>query len=448
MVCVGPSSSFEWVGSAPVVPAFQSRSEAKTVEGTIKAKGLRIGERVASFSVASYSFGCGSDGTNPNRLSNRIDETVWYSGPQPVAPPSPAATLPPYRLSVEPFSGAHSEADINYGIVPTGAGSTSGISCKIEAIPTVGGARWSAIRDQCQSVRGGRLEPGTYTVRLTMTRQGASPETQTSEVRDYVVAPAPQFAVTSLALEPAELTVFTPITARMKIKNLGAGSLRNVPWVIRKDNNLVGSGTRDVVSPGEEFEVTARLSAYRQGPYNVNGEVDPDNRLNEAPSRRGDNRRSVTRQVGPAATTDVTVALPVIVGDPVRYDGPRFRINISVCGLVVDGSTSYRFEVCNDGPQCHPPGLSRHLLAYSFSTFGDLTSQDFTFHEDEANASPRCPASTVRRKALSFQLSGNRPACGNAITHWLWLRGDRSGRVIRSERFSFTVDPVASRCFP
>jgi hypothetical protein len=254
------------------------------------------------------------------------------------------------------------------------------------------------------------------------------------------VRPALQFAVTSLVAEPAQVDTRQSVTARMKIKNLSAITVRDLRWRI-KGGSASFSRKIDEIAPGQETEVTQSLGPFSGGPVEITGEADPDNQLNEATARRADNKRTINLPV------DDSLPTPVIAGGAIRYLGPKFEIGISFCNLTLDRTTSYRFISCDDGPQCHRPNYSNHKLAYAFSTYGDLDPLTFRKSQD-SNASPSCPSSGRVRNALSVTMEGARPACGSSVTHKIEIEATRGDRIVRSQGFYFTVSAVAPDCGP
>lgn len=203
-ICVADTANFNWaLSSSPQVPPLQSRTDSKTVEGSVKATGEWTGQRNAYFSVALPGSECASNGLNPAGQSNRAQESVRLTpvlnspdGPVNAGalPTGPSASLPPYRLRIQPSTGANSDTAIRLRAEPSGTGATA--SCKFEAIPVSGGTAWSAIRDNCSEVSP-TLAAGTYTLRLTMRqgRPGGGYDDLTEEKRDYVVIPPPNYTI-------------------------------------------------------------------------------------------------------------------------------------------------------------------------------------------------------------------------------------------------------------
>lgn len=424
-ICVGPSDSFAWVGNPPRIPAIRNRRETKTVQGTLRAVGTWWDVRVANFSVARYANpGCGGDGMNPDPFSNSVQEFVSF--------------VAPYRLEVDPRSGANSATTLRLKPVRTGYGSTSGVSWEFEAfLPSSGNLRtWYGYTSDCSDATT-TLFGGTYTIRLTMRPSG-----QTSEVKNYVVTAAPNFGVTSLVITPEHPVAGDLVTARMKIKNFGGITLRNVRWGLKKDNQPFASGTKDVAAPGEEFEVTAGMPTPNPGQVQVAGEVDPNNELNEPNSLRTDNGRAISFPV--VAPPPPPLPTPSFSDGGVILDGPRFLLNLTLCDL--DTEATYSFQRCNDGPQCLPPALDWYCYLYDGSPPEDYPAE--CYNSNGANVTPQCSPSVASRGAMNATVRGLRPACGSSVTHWIEARAEREGQVTRSQRFSFTVQAVIPVCPP
>lgn len=337
-ICVADTAVFKWaLGSSPQVPPLQSRTDSKTVEGSVKATGDWTGQRNAYFSVALPGSECASNGLNPAGHSNRVQENARLtsvlnisSGPINAGdlPTGPTASLPPYRLRVQPLMGANSETAITLKAEPTGTGVAN---CKFEAVPTSGGTAWSAVRDNCSEVSP-TLAAGTYTLRLTMRRgrAGGGYEDLPEEKQGYVVSAAPNFAITSLVLDPAVQPSPGNITkVHMKIRNQGADSLRDLPWVVKEKGNVVNRGTKSLLAPGEEFEAVVRLDPWLEGTIEVTGEVDPNNQLNEPATRRSDNRKVASPQSPPMATE---MLRPPVTGIDLRGEPLPCRITSDTTG--------------------------------------------------------------------------------------------------------------------
>ncbi|MGI9065866.1 MAG: CARDB domain-containing protein [Pyrinomonadaceae bacterium] len=310
-ICVADTAFFKWsLGGPPQVLPLQSRTDSKAVEGIVKATGDWTGQKNAYFSVALPGSECAGNGLSPAGQSNRAQESARLTpvlnipsglvnaGDQPTGP---IARLAPYRLRVQPSIGVNSETAITLRAEPTGTGTAN---CKFEAVPTSGGAAWSAIRENCSEVSP-TLAAGTYTLRLTMRlgRAGGGYEDLTEEKQGYVVSAAPNFAITSLVLDPVVQPAQGDITkVHMKIKNQGAETLRNLPWAVKERGNIVNSGTKSSLAPGEEFEIVVRLDPWLEGTIEATGELDPNNQLNEPAARRNDNKKTVSPQSQTMAT--------------------------------------------------------------------------------------------------------------------------------------------------
>ena len=307
-LCVADTAFFKWsLGSSPQVQPLQSRADSKAVEAMVKATGDWTGQKNVYFSVAFPGSECGSNGLSPASQSNRAQESVRLlpvlnlpSGP--INAIGPSGSLAPYRLKVQPLTGANSDTPVRLRAEPSGTGATA--SCKFEAIPASGGTAWSAARDNC-SEASPTLAVGSYTLRLTMRqgRPGGGYDDLTEEKRDYVVSNAPNFAITSLVLDPQIQPAAGDITkVHMKMKNQGTETLRDLPWVVKERGNVVNRGTKSSLAPGEEFEVVVRLDPWLEGRIEVTGELDPNNQLNEPATRRSDNQKVASPQAPTMAT--------------------------------------------------------------------------------------------------------------------------------------------------
>lgn len=209
-ICVADTARFQWaLGSAPQVAPLQSRTDSKTVEALVKATGDWTGPGNLFFSVALPGFDCASNGLSPLGHSNRAQESmrltpVLNSPAAPLnsgsLPGGPTASLPPYRLKVEPSSNATPTTDIRLRAEPTGTGGSA--ICKFEAIPTSGGSAWTNSSGNCGEVTT-RLTAGTYTLRLTnrVSRANGGFEDLTEEKRAYVVSAPPNYTIPILATE-------------------------------------------------------------------------------------------------------------------------------------------------------------------------------------------------------------------------------------------------------
>lgn len=428
-ICVGPSDSFAWVGVPPRIPAIRNRSETKTVQGTLRALGNWWDVRVANFSVARWANpGCGNDGMNSDPFSNRVQEYVAFAAP--------------YRLEVEPRSGANSATLLRLKPVSTGYGSTSGVSCELETLLQSSGnmRTWYGYKSDCSEATT-TLFGGTYTIRLIMRPSG-----QTVEVKNYVISSAPDFGVTSLVISPEHPLVGDIVTVRMKIKNFGAVTLRNIRWALKRDNQSLLGGTKDAAHPGEEFEVTAGMPTTSPGQVQIMGEVDPNNELNEPNSLRSDNGRAISFPVvaPPPPPPPPPLATPSFRDGGVVLDGPNFHLDLTLCNL--DTDADYSFERCNDGPQCSPAALDWSCYLYNFNPPEDLLPM--FYNSNGANVSPQCSSSVAGRGAVNGTLRGARPACGSSMTHWIEARAEKGGEVTRSGKFYFTVPAVTPTCPP
>ena len=298
----------------------------------------------------------GEDETS--RFNNTTSRSVEVPIPtlsNPPGRPVPFNPAQPYvwGLGVNPKTGATTDTSITFRAVGTGSGTPSMMVCKYEAVTTNGIASWQEQKDGCGEANT-MLTVGTYKLRLEVgfKNPAGTSDFQTSEIRDYVVTPAPRFEVSSLEFEPAELVPGSSAKIHLKIKNKGSETLHNVPWKITLEN-LSGSGRRrdgsgafkvlasdkeSSVAPGDEFESDVTFVVPADGSIRITGEADPDNLLNEALPRRSDNKKQINKPVVSCTFGGVAVITP---------DGPRC-VNPADAANCRRGPLGFRCSVTGD----------------------------------------------------------------------------------------------------
>ena len=70
------------------------------------------------------------------------------------------------------------------------------------------------------------------------------------------------------------------VTVNMVIKNVSPKTLRSVPWQIGMDDEILNSGTRYNLGPGDSFKVCITWTA-EPGHHFIYGDADPHNTLKE-----------------------------------------------------------------------------------------------------------------------------------------------------------------------